>query len=220
MGFLARKKKTPNQALQQTGHANDGFAWRHAATRVSRLLSWLFGLGGCLKVIAPSEDAVKVLRTLSHTGFAYAPSKAVCEAAGWGLVDDEFDLGYIRYAMRLETDSDQRRLLSVRIAEAGKPPWAFVPLFYFEEYEKSREPFDCAFHTLTEHLAGFVGTASRMGSYSYPHRAGWMYSFAGWVLSDATLVLVQDELDIQFGMDVTLWVQPTGTMIEAPVQYE
>ena len=36
-------QKTPNQALQQTGHANDVSAWRHAAPRVSRLLSWLFG---------------------------------------------------------------------------------------------------------------------------------------------------------------------------------
>jgi hypothetical protein len=54
----------------------------------------------------------------------------------------------------------------------------------------------------------------------YAHRAAWRYSFAGWGLTDATLVLVQDELDIQFGMDVTLWVQPAGTSIQAPVRYE
>jgi hypothetical protein len=35
----------PNQALQQTGHANNANA-RHAGfSRVSRLLSWLFGEG-------------------------------------------------------------------------------------------------------------------------------------------------------------------------------
>jgi hypothetical protein len=44
--------------------------------------------------------------------------------------------------------------------------------------------------------------------------------FAGWVLADSTITLVQDELDIQFGMDVTLWIQPAGTKIEVPVRYE
>lgn len=39
----------PNKALQQTAHANDGFSRFHAASRVSRLLSWLFGneAGAC-----------------------------------------------------------------------------------------------------------------------------------------------------------------------------
>src|SRR5207302_10447031 len=150
--------------------------------------------------------------------FADAPTKALCGAAGWGLVDEEPDLGYIRYAMRLSAGSDERRLLSVRIAEAGNRPWAFVPLFYFEGYGEGREPFDRAFRTLSGHLAGFLGAASRSGAYGYPHRAAWSYSFAGWALADATLVLVQDEFDIQFGMDVTLWVQPAGTAIEAPVR--
>jgi len=44
--------------------------------------------------------------------------------------------------------------------------------------------------------------------------------FTGWALADATLVLVQDEFDIQFGMDVTLWVQPVGSAVQGPVRYE
>jgi hypothetical protein len=177
--------------------------------------------GGRLEVVKPSEEAVEVLRAISRAGFAYASSKAMCEAVGWKLVDDEPDLGYVRYTMRLGgVGPDQRRLLSVQIAEAGNPPWAFVPLFYFEEYDEGREPFDRAFRSLSGHLAGFLGAASQVGSYTYRHRAGWSYSFAGWALADATLLLVQDELDIQFGMDVTLWVQPAGTAIDAPVRYE
>jgi len=34
---------TPNQALQQTGHANDGSARLNGFFRVSRLLSFVFG---------------------------------------------------------------------------------------------------------------------------------------------------------------------------------
>jgi len=37
------RRRTPNQALQQTGHANDASSCHYANFRVSRLLSWLFG---------------------------------------------------------------------------------------------------------------------------------------------------------------------------------
>lgn len=174
-----------------------------------------------MKVYMPSNEAIAVLLAISRSGFDYALTKAICNAAGWGLVDDELDLGYIRFAMHVENGLESSsRLLSVWVAENGHTPWAFVPLFYFEEYEQEREPFDDAFRSLSAQLTGLLGEASRVGTYGYPHRVGWSYYFAGWALADATLLLVQDELDIQFGMDVTLWVQPSGTMIEAPVKYE
>ena len=173
-----------------------------------------------MEAVAPSEAAVAVLRAISRAGFAYAPTKALCGAAGWRLVDDEPDLGYVRYDMPLAAGSDERRPVSVLIAESNKPPFAFVPLFYFEEYDEGREPFDRAFRSLADQLTAFLGAAARSGEYSYPHRAGWPYSFAGWELADATLVLVQDEFDIQFGMDVTLWVQPAGSAVVLPVRYE
>ncbi|HEY1380784.1 MAG TPA: hypothetical protein VGF55_28540 [Gemmataceae bacterium] len=172
-----------------------------------------------MEAVAPSEPVVAVLRAISRAGFAYAATKALCESAGWRLVDDEPDLGYIRYDMLPAAGPGERRPLSVLIAESNNPPWAFVPLFYFEDYDQGREPFDKAFRTIADQLAGFLG-AARSGEYRYPHRAGWPYSFAGWELADATLVLVQDEFDIQFGMDVTLWVQPAGTSIQAPIRFE
>jgi hypothetical protein len=173
-----------------------------------------------MQAVAPSEAAVAVLRAIARAGFAYAPIKVLCETAGWRLVDDEPEMGYVRYDMLLAARSGERRSLSVLIAENNKLPFAFVPLFYFEEYDEHREPFDIAFRTIAEQLAGFLGAVARSGEYSYPHRAGWSYSFAGWGLADATLVLVQDEFDIQFGMDVTLWVQPVGTPTQVPVRYE
>jgi hypothetical protein len=39
----SRNSGMPNQTLQQTGHANDVPSWRHASSRVSRLLSLVFG---------------------------------------------------------------------------------------------------------------------------------------------------------------------------------
>ena len=70
-----------------------------------RLETHVFDGGGGVEVVAPSEPAVAVLRAISRAGFAYTPAKALCETAGWRLVDDEPDLGYIRYAMRLAANS-------------------------------------------------------------------------------------------------------------------
>jgi hypothetical protein len=179
-----------------------------------------FDGGDRVEAAAPSELTLGVLRAISRAGFAYAATKALCDSAGWRLVDDEPELGYVRYDILLADGSRERRPLSVRIAESDSPPWAFVPLFYFEEEDEHREPFDMAFRTIGGQLERFLGSAVRSGEYSYPHRAEWPYLFAGWGLPDATLVLVQDEFDIQFGMDVTLWVQPAGTPIEAPVRCE
>lgn len=133
------------------------------------------------------------------------------------LVDDEPDLGYVRYVFPLIAGSEEQRPLSVLTAEHNSPPWSFVPLFYFEEDGEGRRSFDRAFLSIATQLAVFLGTAARSGEYSYPHRPGWSYSFAGWCLPDATLVLVQDEFDIQFGMDVTLWGQPAGSAVIAPI---
>jgi hypothetical protein len=173
-----------------------------------------------MDAVAPSESAVAVLRAISRAGFAYAPTKALCRGTGWELVDDEPDLGFVRFDMLLAPGSDAPRLLSVMVAESRGRPIAFVPLFFFEEYDDTREPFDRAFLALFEQLAGLLGGAPESGVYSYPHRAGWSYSFAGWALPDATFVLVQDEYDIQFGMEVTLWVQPAGTAVGAAVRVE
>jgi hypothetical protein len=168
--------------------------------------------------IAPSDEAVAILRAISRSGFAYSRTKELAGAAGWRLIDDELDLGYVRFAIRLDHGRNDRRLLSVQVRESGRPPWAFVPLAYFEEYETERKPFDQAYRSLSERMAGIVGSPSSAGEYSYPHREGWPYSYCWWSLSDATFVLVQDEFDIQFGMDVSLWVLPEGAAVELPIR--
>ena len=172
-----------------------------------------------MEAIAPSELVVEILRAISRAAFAYAPTKTLCLAAGWNLVDDEPDLGFVTFNMTVGPDPNLVRL-SVLIAESGHQPFAFVPLFFFEDYDQTREPFDRAFRLLSEQLTRLLGEASESAVYSYPHRARWPYSFAGWSLTDATLILVQDEYDIQFGMDVTLWTQPAGTEVKAPVKVE
>jgi hypothetical protein len=170
-----------------------------------------------MEPVAPSSNVVAVLRTISRAGFAYAQTKELAEAAGWKLIDDELDLGYVRFDVQLVPGRDVRRPLAVEVCESGRPPRAFVPLFYFEEHEVRREPFDKAHRSLSEQLTRVLGPPSLSGEYCYQHREEWIYLYSWWSLADAEFVLVQDEFDIQFGMDVSLWVLPAGAAVEFPM---
>jgi hypothetical protein len=128
-------------------------------------------------LVAPSNEAIAVLRSISRAGFAYAQTKKLASEAGWRTIDDELDLGYVRFAMQLDFGKEDRPLLTVEVSESGRLPRAIVSLFYFEEYDLEREPFDQAYQSLSEQLIGVLGLPSRSGEYSYPHRVGWQYSF-------------------------------------------
>jgi hypothetical protein len=170
-----------------------------------------------MQVVAPSDEAVAVLRAISRGGFSYDWTKELAQAAGRKLVEDEFDLGYVTFSMWLVRGQDVRCRLAVELRKSGRPPRAFAPLFCFEEFDTQREPFDDAYRSLAEQLAAVVGPASSASKYSYPHREDWLYSYSWWSLNDTAFVLVQDEFDIQFGMDVTLWVLPARAGVELPV---
>ncbi len=168
-----------------------------------------------MEVIAPSGDDVAVLRVISRSGFGYQPTKKLAQAAGWKLVDDELDLGYVAFQMPLGSSNEIRRL-HVEVSESGRSPLAFVALFYYEEYDVGREPLDKAYQSLYQQLTNVIGPPSASGEFTYPHRSSWLYSCC-WSLLDATFILTQDEFDIQFGMDVTLWILPAGTTVQIPV---
>jgi hypothetical protein len=173
-----------------------------------------------MEVAVPSHDAVAVLRAISRAGFSYQQTKELCQAAGWKLVDDELDLGYVAFDMGMAPGPDFPRRLAVEVSESGRPPRAFVPLFYFEDYDVEREPFDRAYRSLSARLTSVLGPPASFGEYTYPHRESWRYSYSWWSLTDATFVLVQDEFDLQFGMDVTLWVLPPNAAVAVPVSGE
>jgi hypothetical protein len=168
-----------------------------------------------MDVVAPTDDVIEVMRKIARSGFDYQQTRGLGEAATWKLLDDELDLGYVAFDIHIDSCKAARRRLVVELSESGRQPRAFVPLFSFEEHE--RETFDEAYKALAEQLTGTLGRVSHSGTYTYAHRANWPYSYSWWTLSDATFVLMQDEFDIQFGMDVSLWVLPQGTPVRVPV---
>jgi hypothetical protein len=173
-----------------------------------------------MDAVALSYDALVVLRAISRAGFSYQSTKELCQTAGWKLVDDERDLGYLAFHIGMTPGQIFPFRLAVEVSESSRPPRAFVPLSYFEDYDVEREPFDRAYWSLREQLARVLGPPSSSGEYTYSHRKGWRYDYSWWSLTDATFVLVQDEFDIQFGMDISLWVLPADAAVAVPVSGE
>ncbi len=170
-----------------------------------------------MDAIAPSVDTIEALRAIASGGVRYQTTKEIAIAAGWRLNDNELKLGYVAFDVRPDCGKDMVSRLVVEVREGGRSPRAFVPLFYFEEYEAERKTFDQAFRLISDRLVDVLGSPSASGKYHYPHRNEWPYLYSWWAAAGATFILVQDEFDIQFGMDVTLWVLPASIAVALPV---
>jgi hypothetical protein len=170
-----------------------------------------------VEVIAPSRSIFHGLRAIAAVGFDYPETKAIGEAAGWQLDEDEPELGYVWFGMPIPGTSASRPFLNVEVAGVGRRPRVLLPLFYYEDYENGRKVFDQAYESLLVQTADILGKPSRSGSYENRHRPRWSYNYAWWSFGNCTFALVQDEFDIQFGMDVSLWVLPGGVPFSMPV---
>ena len=163
-----------------------------------------------------SKGHVIALCSVAQGGFAYESAKAVASAADWELVDDERELGFLRFSIEI-LSGEERRALVVVFNPKEKAPFAFIPLFCFPAEANQFADFNSAFQSVAKDLDHILGKASCSGDYQYPHRE-WRYSHCWWSLPEAEVVLVQDEFDIQNGLDVTLWIRSAGTPVKMPVR--
>jgi hypothetical protein len=177
-----------------------------------------------VKPLFPSRSQFEVLRGIAGAGFDYSATKRLCSSAGWQLVEDEPDLGFVQYYLWLGQGLDERRLLSVGTPQLDGAPHIYLPLFYFPEEEGGdpaeydRAPFDEAYRRLSDSVGVILGEARRGGTYEYAHRAGWPYNFRDWLVPEAQIILLQDEHDIQFGMDVSLWLFSAEPDVGVPLR--
>ncbi len=165
---------------------------------------------------AISKEHISILRSIAKAGFAYDSTKKLASAGRWELVDDESDLGFLRFSIASFVDEDPRTVV-VEFDKSGRQPFAFVPLFCFPDMDEQIAVFDTAFQSVAQGLERVLGTAPTSGQYRYSHRKR-QYAYAWWSLPDAELVLVQDEFDIQNGLDITLWVRSAGTPRRLPMR--
>ena len=173
--------------------------------------------------IVPSHDQFELLRGIAGAGFDYSATKRLCSGAGWKLVVDEHEVGFVQFSLWVGAGPENQRLLSVGTPELDGLPHLYLPLYYFPEEEggdpgeHERRPFDEAYRQLADGTRLILGEAHREGTYEYPHRSGWRYNFRIWRAPEAQVVLVQDEHDIQFGMDVALWLFAAEPEVPIPL---
>src|SRR5438445_609696 len=95
-----------------------------------------------------SGDAIAVLRSIALAGFEYNRSKQLACTAGWKVVDDELDLGYVRFDMRLAPGNGTGGFLIVQMSNSeAERPFALLRLFSFDDREIDRAPFDRAYRS-------------------------------------------------------------------------
>lgn len=178
-----------------------------------------------VKPIVPSRSHCDVLRGIAGAGYEYSATKKLCAGAGWQLVEDEPDVGFVQYCLWLGSGLDNQRLLSVGTPEIDGAPHVYLPLFYFPEdeggvpEESDRNPFDQAYRHLADGLSMILGEANHSQTYLYRHRPGWPYSFRIWRVPEAQIILLQDEHDIQYGMDISVWFFSPESDISVPLPY-
>jgi|SRR6516162_195999 hypothetical protein len=178
-----------------------------------------------MQPLVPSRDQFEVLRGIAQAGFHYSATKQLCSDAGWEIVSDEPRIGFLQYFLWLGPGLDDRRLLSIGTPEVQGGPYIYLPLYYFPEEEgenpeeHDRTPFDEAYRCLSDGVGVILGPALREGTYEYPVRSGWPYSFRAWRTKEAQVILLQDEHDIQFGMDVSLWLFSVKPEVSIPLPF-
>lgn len=107
---------TPNQALQQTGHATNGFSCFDGPRRVSRLLSWVFGRSIGL-VVARFTGEVYYLSRISLSN----PSGSLVMTTSYTAViqqDGEWWIGWVEEVPGVNSQGQSREELLDNLRDA------------------------------------------------------------------------------------------------------
>jgi hypothetical protein len=162
-----------------------------------------------------SAEDFDTLRSIARAGEDYATIKQLLAATQWEVEEDNADLGFLRVFITYDSDKHYRLIIGYR--DSDRPPYSLLTLSVFPDSEEHIAAFNAAFHSTAETLARYVDAPSASGERQLSSRT-WSYAYCRWSLPEGEFTLVQDEFDIQEGLDVTLWIQPVGTPINETLQ--
>jgi hypothetical protein len=162
-----------------------------------------------------SAEDFDTVRSIARAGQDYAAIRELLATTNWEIGADDTDLGFLRVFIPDETDKCYRLIIGYRDPE--RPPYSLFTFGLFPDSEEHLEAFNSAFHSVAETIAQFIGAPTVSGERQPTYRK-WSYAHYRWSLPEGEFTLVQDEFDIQEGMDVTLWIQPVGTPLDETLQ--
>jgi len=163
-----------------------------------------------------SGKDIDILRSIVRAGQDYGAIKRLLAEVHWEIDEDDTDLGFLRTFIPNGADKRYRLLIGYR--DPHHPPYSFLTFSWFPDSAEHLAAFNLAFRSAAETITRHLGAPAASGDHRLSFRA-WSYSYHRWSLPEGEFTLVQDEFDIQDGMDVSLWVQPVGTPIEKTLHH-
>jgi hypothetical protein len=134
-----------------------------------------------------------------------------CKSFGWRVAEEEPDAGYARFLI------GEHLGIYADTGAGGGRPFAYGVLYWFHQLgpemaefypSPGRSDYDRAYKRSRLTIEALLGAPAAQGEYRYDFRPDWPYRYAVWTGDAGVLILRQDELDIQMGMDINVWVQP------------
>jgi hypothetical protein len=163
-----------------------------------------------------SGQDIDTLRSIARAGGDYGALKRLIAETQWEIEADEVGLGFLRIFIPDPSDECYRLIIGFR--DPGHPPYSLLTFALFPDLEEHLAAFNAAFQSTAEAITRYLGAPIAGGDRRLSHRT-WPYAYQRWSLPEGEFTLVQDEFDIQEGMDVTLWIQPAGTPIERTMPF-
>lgn len=161
-----------------------------------------------------SAKDIQVIRSIVRAGSDYDAIKYLLASTHWEIDADEVDLGFLR--VFLPDANDKYYRLIICYCDPDRPPFCLLTFSLFPDSKDHLAAFNAGFDSAAETLTRYFGGPNASGQRQLSFRT-WPYSYRRWSLPEGEFTLVQDEFDIQDGMDVTLWMQPVGTPLEETV---
>jgi hypothetical protein len=158
-----------------------------------------------------SAKEIDTLRSIAMAGDDYATIKRLLANTHWKIEEDEVDLGFLRILIPADLYDHYGLIIGYR--DPDRAPYSFLTFACFPDAEKHIPAFNELFHSVADALTRHLGEPAVSANHRLSFRP-WSYSYCRWSLSEGEFTLVQDEFDIQSGLDVTLWIQPLGTTIQ------
>jgi hypothetical protein len=158
-----------------------------------------------------SAKDIDVLRAIARASGHYDEIKRQLASVEWRILEDNVALGYLCALVPDSSDNEGYRLM-IGCQDPEHPPYCLLSFFLFADSEERIAAFNSAFHSVADTIEQTLGAPTSTGEHRLSFRP-WSYAYNRWSLPEGEFTLVQDEFDIQDGLDITLWIQPVGTPI-------
>lgn len=159
-----------------------------------------------------SSKYLDTLRSIARARDDYSTIKRLVAETDWKIDEDETDLGYLRILIPADLGGQYYTLI-IGYNDPNRAPYSLLTFACFPDSEKHIPAFNELFRSVAEDITRHLGNPSVSGDHRFSFRT-WPYSYHRWSLPEGEFTLVQDEFDIQSGIDVTLWIQPVGVTIQ------